>query len=126
MMYFSTTCTRPGMYKIELMLVDTELKQVNNMSKGWSKYQGRKVSQWYTGHTEHPEMWKPVVQACPISCFPPTKKRTARECMCQSFTIFTVHTGISGGKISISASSSEKQRIGFLESLYSPHVFYPV
>ncbi|KAL0627202.1 hypothetical protein AAY473_000510 [Plecturocebus cupreus] len=40
--------------------------------------------------------------------------------MCQSKTSFTVHTRVSGGKTSIITSSSEKQKIGFLEGLHGP------
>lgn len=130
-MSFSTsTCTRPGIYKIELILTDIKLKRMLliYLSVGYRtrvrlnlREKKQPTSTLTTTSTQGSGyLWSKLMPS-PVSLLPTVDK--LGEGMCQSKTSFTVHMRVSGGKTSIITSSSEKQKIGFLESLHSPLVF---
>lgn len=119
--------------QIELILVDTELKRKllicvilgHTAWVGWnSQYENYPNCTRYTPSSQRQEyLWSKPAQS-PVSLLLTTEQ--LGKCMCQSYNSFTVYTGVSGGKISIITSSSEKQKMEFVEGLHGPLMFYSI
>lgn len=91
---------------------------------GWTKRQARELVHWHVGHlsTQRRGYCGPRLQ---VSCVSYSQQTTWANARTELYS-FPIHTGVSGGKTSIIASSSEKEKTGLLQGLHGPLVLHSI
>lgn len=91
---------------------------------GWTKRQARELVRWHVGHlsTRRRGYRGPRLQVSCVSYSQQTSWANARA----ELYSFPIHTGVSGGKTSVIASSSEKEKTGLPQGLHGPLVLHSI